>query len=65
VAKNAITIRHLNVRNFITDFVAGSRIHFIMPGTIQNADFDLTNSSEAVEHMIRCYSIKASPGQKA
>lgn len=65
VSKNAITIRHLNVKNFITDFMAASHLSFIMPGTIQNADFDLNGTREAVEHMIRCYSTKANPGQKA
>lgn len=54
VNKNTIVIRNINKEQFVPLFSSNSKMTFIMPGTIQNAEFDLTGSSKALSEISKC-----------
>ncbi len=54
VNKNTIVIRNIIKEQFIPLFSGNQKMTFIMPGTIQNAELDLTGSSRALTEISRC-----------
>lgn len=54
VDKNTIVIRNIRKDQFLPLFSANQKVIFVMPGTIQNAEFDLTGSSNALTEISKC-----------
>ena len=54
IDKNTIVIRNLRKDQFLPLFSANQKVTFVMPGTIQNAEFDLTGSSNALTEISKC-----------
>jgi len=54
IPKNHIVIRNIFEKDFIPNFVSASKLRFIMPGTIPNADINLQGSKAAIESIIDC-----------
>lgn len=52
--KNTIRIRNLNSDRFINDFMDYSKLVFIMPGTINNAEIPLNGSTNATLALSDC-----------
>lgn len=54
VNKNTIVIRNIKKEDFIPLFSGNQKLLFVMPGTIQNAEIDLTGSSKALQEISKC-----------
>lgn len=54
VNKNTIVIRNLKKEIFIPLFMNNNRAVFVMPGTIQDAQIDLTGSSRSMNEISKC-----------
>lgn len=54
LSKNSIQIRGLDYKTFLPAFMNFSKMVFIMPGTITNAEISLQNSTAAINLMAEC-----------
>lgn len=54
VNKNTIVIRNIIKEQFLPLFSGNSRAVLVMPGSIQNAEIDLTGSAKALSEISRC-----------
>lgn len=54
VNKNTIVIRNIRKEQFLPLFNSNQRMIFVMPGSIQNAEVDLTGSSRALTEISNC-----------
>ena len=54
VNKNSIVIRGIMKDKFLPAFMNNNKMHFVMPGTIQNVEVDLTGSSRAINEISKC-----------
>lgn len=54
INKNTIVIRNIIKEQFLPLFSGNSRAVFVMPGSIQNAELDLTGSSKTLSEISRC-----------
>lgn len=52
--KNTIVIRNIIKDKFLVPFVEGTKMTMIMPGSIQNAEVNLTGSTRTVIEMANC-----------
>lgn len=52
--KNTIVIRNIRKEQFLPLFSGNQKMLFVMPGSIQNAEFDLTGSSNALAEISKC-----------
>jgi len=54
VNKNTIVIRNIIKEQFLPLFSGNQRMVFVMPGSIQNAEVDLTGSARALSEVSNC-----------
>lgn len=54
VNKNTIVIRNIIKDQFLPLFSGNSKAIFVMPGSIQNAEIDLTGSAKTLSEISRC-----------
>lgn len=54
VNKNTIVIRNIRKEQFLPLFNSNQKMIFVMPGSIQNAEVDLTGSSNALAEISKC-----------
>ena len=54
INKNTIVIRNIRKDQFIPLFAGNQKMLFVMPGSIQNAEIDLTGSSNALAEISKC-----------
>jgi hypothetical protein len=52
--KNTIVIRNIKKETFLPLFVNNQKMTLVMPGSIQNAEIDLTGSSRSLAEISRC-----------
>lgn len=57
INKNTIVIRNIIKEQFLPLFTGNSRALFIMPGSIQNAELDLTGSAKTLSEISRCIDV--------
>jgi opacity protein-like surface antigen len=57
INKNTIVIRNIDKDRFIPLFTGNQRMIFVMPGSIQNAEIDLTGSSKSLAEVSRCIDV--------
>jgi hypothetical protein len=57
INKNTIVIRNIIKEQFIPLFTSNSKAIFVMPGSIQNAELDLTGSSKTLSEVSRCVEV--------
>ena len=55
--KNTMRIRGITANKFLRDFVGANKMVFVMPGTINNVEVSLQNSSVGVDLMFECIAI--------
>jgi hypothetical protein len=55
--KNTIVIRNIRKEQFLPLFSGNQKMIFIMPGNIQNAEVDLTGSSNALAEISKCVDV--------
>lgn len=54
ISKNKIVIRGIVKEKFVNLFMDNSKMVFVMPGNIQNAEVDLTGSSRVMQQIAQC-----------
>lgn len=54
INKNTIVIRNMIKEEFVKLFTSGNRLVFVMPGSIKNAEVDLTGSTKALQEISNC-----------
>lgn len=54
INKNTIVIRNIIKEQFLPLFANNNRAVFVMPGSIQNAEIDLTGSTNALTEISKC-----------
>jgi hypothetical protein len=54
VNKNTIVIRNINKEQFLPLFTGNQRMTLVMPGSIQNAEIDLTGSARSLAEISKC-----------
>jgi hypothetical protein len=54
INKNTIVIRNIIKEQFLPLFASNSKSILVMPGSIQNAEFDLTGSTNALAEISKC-----------
>jgi hypothetical protein len=54
VNKNTIVIRNINKEQFLPLFTGNQRMTLVMPGSIQNAEIDLTGSAKSLTEISKC-----------
>lgn len=54
INKNTILIRNMIKDQFVSAFSSGNRLTLVMPGSISNAEVDLTGSTRALQEISRC-----------
>lgn len=54
INKNTIVIRNIKKDQFLPLFTGNQKMLFVMPGSIQNAELDLTGSSRALAEVSNC-----------
>lgn len=54
INKNTIVIRNIIKEQFLPLFASNSKAILVMPGSIQNAEFDLTGSSNTLGEISKC-----------
>jgi hypothetical protein len=59
VNKNTIVIRNIIKEDFLPLFTNNSKAIFVMPGSIQNAEVDLTGSTRALTEISKCIDASA------
>ena len=57
VNKNTIVIRNIDKDRFLPLFTGNQKMTFVMPGSIQNAELDLTGSSRTLGEVSRCVDV--------
>jgi hypothetical protein len=57
VNKNTIVIRNIIKEQFLPLFTGNQTMTFVMPGSIQNAEVDLTGSSKTMAEVSRCIDV--------
>ena len=57
VNKNTIVINNINKDTFIPMFTSNSLMTFVMPGSIQNSELDLTGTTKVLAEISRCIEV--------
>lgn len=57
INKNTIVIRNIIKEQFLPLFANNTRAVFVMPGSIQNAEIDLTGSTNALTEISKCVDV--------